>query len=44
MVKVTIDKDVEYNAKYALKLDVYQDESRTTDDTRRAIIDIHGGG
>jgi acetyl esterase/lipase len=44
MVNVKIDKDVEYNAKYELKLDVYQDESRITDDTRRAIIDIHGGG
>ncbi|WP_057894470.1 alpha/beta hydrolase [Lacticaseibacillus brantae] len=44
MVKVKIDKDVEYSAQYGLKLDVYQDEEQTNLDGRRAIIDIHGGG
>ncbi|GAB6093136.1 alpha/beta hydrolase [Furfurilactobacillus curtus] len=43
MAEIKVEKDVEYDAKNGLQLDVYQDASQASDQ-RRAIIDIHGGG
>lgn len=43
MANVIIEKDIVFNSKYDLKLDVYQDADAITKD-RPVIIDIHGGG
>ncbi|MCH4171112.1 MAG: alpha/beta hydrolase [Lactobacillus sp.] len=43
MANIKIDKDIEYDAKFGLKLDIYQDADQVSDD-RPVIIDIHGGG
>ncbi|AEV94409.1 alpha/beta hydrolase [Pediococcus claussenii] len=43
MANVTVEKDIVFNAKYDLKLDVYQDTDSIAE-TRPVIIDIHGGG
>lgn len=43
MANIKVETDIEYNNKFGLKMDVYQDPSQISDQ-RRAIIDIHGGG
>lgn len=43
MANVKIEKDITYNSKYGLQMDIYQDMDNVNDE-RRAIIDIHGGG
>ncbi|GAK30819.1 amidohydrolase family protein [Weissella oryzae SG25] len=43
MTNINVESDVNYDVKYGLKVDIYQDFDNVNDN-RRALIDIHGGG